>query len=147
MIHRLTISDLQTFREMLAVFAEAFEDPENYSAAPPSDAYVLSRIADPNFVALVSKDGGRTVGALAAYVLRKFEQERAEVYIYDLAVASSHRRKGVATSLIQNLQKIASEIGAEVIFVQADHGDDPAIALYESLGVGADVMHFDIKVP
>jgi aminoglycoside 3-N-acetyltransferase I len=28
--------------------------------------------------------------------------------------------------------------------VQADHGDDPAIALYEKLGVREDVLHFDI---
>jgi aminoglycoside 3-N-acetyltransferase I len=33
-----------------------------------------------------------------------------------------------------------------VIFVQADHGDDPAIALYERLGVREEVLHFDIAV-
>jgi aminoglycoside 3-N-acetyltransferase I len=30
--------------------------------------------------------------------------------------------------------------------VQADYGDDPAIALYEKLGRREDVMHFDIPV-
>jgi aminoglycoside 3-N-acetyltransferase I len=39
---------------------------------------------------------GAVVGALAAYVLPKFERERAEVYIYDLAVAEAFRRMGVA---------------------------------------------------
>jgi aminoglycoside 3-N-acetyltransferase I len=33
-----------------------------------------------------------------------------------------------------------------VIFVQADPGDAPAIALYESLGTREDVHHFDIPV-
>lgn len=28
--------------------------------------------------------------------------------------------------------------------VQADHGDDPAVALYTKLGAREDVMHFDI---
>jgi hypothetical protein len=28
--------------------------------------------------------------------------------------------------------------------VQADYGDDPAVALYTKLGVREDVMHFDI---
>jgi len=41
---------------------------------------------------------------LAAYELRKFEQERSEVYIYDLAVASAHRREGIATALIERLK-------------------------------------------
>jgi hypothetical protein len=35
----------------------------------------------------------------------------------------------------------------DVIFVQADIGDDPAIALYTKLGVREDVLHFDIAVP
>jgi aminoglycoside 3-N-acetyltransferase I len=34
-----------------------------------------------------------------------------------------------------------------VIYVQADHGDDPAIELYTKLGVREDVLHFDIPVP
>jgi aminoglycoside 3-N-acetyltransferase I len=34
-----------------------------------------------------------------------------------------------------------------VIFVQADYGDDPAIALYSKLGTREEVLHFDIPVP
>lgn len=35
-------------------------------------------------------------------------------------------------------------LGAYVIFVQADYGDEPAISLYTKLGRREDVMHFDI---
>ena len=52
-------------------------------------------------------------------MLPKFEQERSEVYIYDLAVAVAHRREGIATALIMELKRIASLRGAYVIFVQA----------------------------
>jgi aminoglycoside 3-N-acetyltransferase I len=76
----------------------------------------------------------------------KFEQERSEIYIYDLAVASEHRRKGVATALITELKLVAAERGAWVIFVQADPPDDPAVALYTKLGTREDVFHFDIAV-
>jgi aminoglycoside 3-N-acetyltransferase I len=79
-----------------------------------------------------------------AYELDKLEQARREVYIYDLAVSSTHRRTGVATALIQHLRRIAAERGAWVVYVQADHGDDPAIALYTKLGSREDVLHFDI---
>lgn len=98
------------------------------------------------FIALSAFDGERVVGGLAAYVLQKFEQERSEVYIYDLAVAEEHRRLGIATGLIEALKGIAAGLGAYVIFVQADCGDDPAIALYTRLGTREDVMHFDIEV-
>ena len=88
-----------------------------------------------------------TVQQLAAYELKKFEQERSEIYIYDLAVAAGHRRRGVATALIRELQRIGTERGAYVIFVQADPPDAPAVALYSKLGVREDVLHFDIPVP
>lgn len=80
-------------------------------------------------------------------MLEKFERERSEIYIYDLAVELQHRREGVATALIQNLREVAAAHGAYVIFVQADLGDDPAIQLYTKLGTREDVLHFDIAVP
>ncbi|HEP9556073.1 TPA: aminoglycoside N-acetyltransferase AAC(3)-Ic, partial [Pseudomonas aeruginosa] len=78
-------------------------------------------------------------------VLPKFEQQRKEIYIYDLGVQGAYRRRGIATALINELQRIAHDIGAYVIFVQADYGDDPAVALYTKLGIREDVMHFDIE--
>ena len=87
-------------------------------------------------------------GALCAYELHKFEQERSEIYIYDLAVATTHRRRGIATALIGKLQEISAARDAWVIFVQADTQpeDGPAIALYNRLGIREEVLHFDIPV-
>ncbi|MEL6678343.1 MAG: GNAT family N-acetyltransferase [Pseudomonadota bacterium] len=145
-IRRLGPEDAAAYGEMLDLFALGFEDPETYSAARPEAEYVAGRLADPGFVALVAWDGAVAVGALAAYTLQKFEQARAEMYIYDLAVHPDHRRKRVATGLIEALKPIARAAGASVIFVQADHGDDPAITLYSGLGTREDVLHFDIPV-
>ena len=86
------------------------------------------------------------VGGLVAYELDKFEQARREIYIYDLAVEAAHRRQGVAAALIENLRVHAHRRNAWVIYVQADYGDEPAIALYQKLGSREDVMHFDIPV-
>ena len=69
---------------------------------------------------------------------------RTEIYIYDLAVAEAYRRFGVATAMIEELRRFARSKGVYVIYVQADQGDDPAIALYSKLGVREDVLHFDI---
>jgi aminoglycoside 3-N-acetyltransferase I len=55
-------------------------------------------------------------------------------------------RRGAAPALIQHLQALAAQRGAWVVFVQADHGDDPAVALYTKLGTREDVMHFDLPV-
>jgi aminoglycoside 3-N-acetyltransferase I len=143
-VRRLGPTDAERMRGLNAVFAAAFDDPASYDSAPPGDAYIGRVLGDRKVVVLVAQDGEEIVGGLVAYVLDKLEQERSEIYIYDLAVAEDRRRQGIATALIACLQGIANDVGAWVIFVQADHGDDPAIALYDKLGTREDVLHFDI---
>jgi aminoglycoside 3-N-acetyltransferase I len=146
MISRLGLDDLALMDGLLTMFGEAFEDSASYGAKRPGPSYLRALLGSDAFIAPTAVDQGRVVGGLAAYVLRKFEQQRSEIYIYDLAVAATHRRRGIATALIRALQAIGRALGAWVIFVQADHGDDPAIALYTRLGVREDVLHFDIAV-
>ena len=129
---------------MLHMFGGAFDDVSTYSGAQPSSSYLQRLLASETFIALAALRDGEVVGGLTAYVLPKFEQERSEIYIYDLAVAQALRRQGIATALIFELKRLAAMRGAYVIFVQADLGDDPAIALYTKLGVREDVLHFDI---
>ena len=113
---------------MSAMFGRAFGDVATYTSRPPDDGHLARLLASSTFIAVAAFDAGAVVGGLAAYLLPKFEQARSELYIYDLAVAQSHRRQGVATALIGELRNLAVERGAYVIFVQADHGDEPAIA-------------------
>lgn len=147
-IRQLTVGDDALFAGMLDCFSDAFDDPENYASARPRPAYVARLLAREGFIALVALDGPQVVGALAAYELPKFEQERSEFYLYDLAVLASHRRRGIARALIERLRTLAAERGGWVVFVQADtdEGDQPAIALYESMGTREEVLHFDIPV-
>ena len=143
---RLRAGDVQQMRSMLTMFGEAFGEEETYGGEPPSDEYLARLLGNDRFIALAAIEAGAVVGGLAAYVLDKFEQMRSEVYIYDLAVAEPHRRTGIATALIEALKPIAAELGAYVIFVQADPVDAPAVALYSKLGKREDVLHFDIAV-
>ncbi len=143
---QLTPNDIEAFKCALKVFADAFGEPHTYLDKIPDDQYLTSILAKEHFIALVAFAGDEVVGAVAAYELQKFEQNRREIYIYDLAVAEAHRRKHVATNLINELRRIAQDRGAYVIFVQADRDDEAAIRLYESLGTREDVHHFDIEV-
>jgi aminoglycoside 3-N-acetyltransferase I len=146
-ICRLTIAGVPLLRALNALFGRAFGDPETYGAAPPTDTYLETMLGKEHVIALVALEGAEVLGGLVAYELDKLERMRREIYIYDLAVAEAQRRKGIATALIERLREIAAERGAWVVYVQADHGDDPAIALYEKLGVREEVLHFDITVP
>ena len=146
-VRRLAPGDVAGFRAMNALFAEVFEDPQSYAAAPPDAGWAVDWLANSNHIALLAEAGDMPVGALAGYVLPKFEQARSEIYIYDLAVRESARRQGIATALIDALRVIAREVGAWTIFVQADivPEDEPARRLYRKLASEEiTALHFDI---
>ncbi len=147
-IRQLGANDVALMHDLLTCFGEAFDDHESYANHRPSAGYLQQLLERHSFVALAALGEGKVVGGLAAYELVKFEQERSEFYLYDLAVDAAYRRRGIATALIDALKTIASDRGAYVIFVQADTGveDAAAIALYTELGAREDVLHFDIAV-
>jgi aminoglycoside 3-N-acetyltransferase I len=147
-IRHLSPDDIALMEALSAAFGKAFDDMPTYTGARPSEDYLRRLLGGDSFIALAALKDGVVVGGIAAYELKKFEQERSEIYIYDLAVSAGHRRQGIATALIEELKKVAAKRRAYVIFVQADRGidDEPAIALYSKLGVREDVLHFDIAV-
>jgi aminoglycoside 3-N-acetyltransferase I len=142
----LTTADVALLKALLGVFGTAFEDTVAYGSNVPSDEYLSRLLGKEHFIAVVAMADGVVIGGLAAYQLDKFEQDRREIYIYDLAVLAEHRRKAVATGLIGELKRIAAARDVYVIFVQADLEDAPAIALYEKLGTKETAHHFDIAI-
>jgi aminoglycoside 3-N-acetyltransferase I len=146
-VRRLEPGDLDTFRKVNALFADAFDEPETYLASPPPAEYAADLLADPSVILIAALESDRVVGAIGGYRLRKFEQARSEIYIYDLAVAEDCRRRGIATALIEETRRIARESGAWTVFVQADvlPEDEPARALYRKLASDEiTALHFDI---
>lgn len=148
LIQQISEHDIEPMQALMTVFGTAFAEQETYTGQRPGANYLRSLLANDDFIALVAIDGDEVVGGLTAYVLRKYERERSEIYIYDLAVAQAHRRQGVATALIAALKASAASRGAYLIMVQADTGeeDQPAIELYSKLGVMERILHFDIAV-
>ena len=143
-IERIGPGEVGEMQAANQLFGEVFGE-DGYHGPPPGEAHLQRLLSDDKFITLVARAGGEMIGALAGYELVKFEAERSEIYIYDLAVRAAHRHRGVATALIKRLGEIARDKGAWVIFVQADPPDAPAVALYEKLGTREEVFHYDIK--
>jgi ribosomal protein S18 acetylase RimI-like enzyme len=55
-------------------------------------------------------------------------------FIARLAVALSHRRKGIATSLLRELESRLKEKGAPQASLIVEEGNEPAISLYREMG-------------
>jgi aminoglycoside 3-N-acetyltransferase I len=138
---------------MLDMFADAFEDPDSYTSRQPDDVYLAQLLASDSFVAIAAMSADRSigepiggvVGGIIGYILRKCEQPRSELYIYDLAVREQFRRRGIATSLIRAMGEVAVSKDIELMYVQAHQADEPAISLYSRWSPGQEVVHFELE--
>jgi len=138
--------DEAALRGLNALYAEVFDEHETYPGAPPDEDYLRGVLAKPHIALFVAEDDGAVIGGLTLYLLDRPERAWSEGYIYDLGVAEPYRRQGIARRLIQAACDWSAARGAWVVYVQADQGDDPAIALYSSMGQREDVLHFDIPL-
>jgi ribosomal protein S18 acetylase RimI-like enzyme len=91
-------------------------------------------LADPRTLMLVAFDGATPVGFVLAHELPRRHGDRAKLFVYEVDVAESHQRRGIATALLARLTELARERGVRVGFVLADPGNGPANALYRSAG-------------
>ena len=98
----------------------------------PGDPEAL--LADPRTLLLVAFDGERPVGLVLAHELPRRHGDRAKLFVYEVDVAESHRRRGIASALLGRLADLARERGIRAGFVFADPGNGPANALYRSAG-------------
>jgi aminoglycoside 3-N-acetyltransferase I len=144
-IRRLQPGDIDMVRSLNELYACAFDDPENYLQKPPSPTYVKDLLSNNTTVLLVALTEAReVVGGLTSYILPKPEQNRSEMYVYDLAVAKQFRREKIASRMLSHADKIGRSQGCHITFVQADYEDEPAVRLYTSLGIREEVLHFDL---
>ena len=146
-IRVLTPDDVALLEAMSTMFGDAFDEIDTYTESRPRADYLRQLLDSDNFIALVALKGDAVVGGIAAYELPKFEQERREIFIYDLAVAAGHRRQGIATAMLEEIKTVAAVRKAYLVFVQAELGDTPASELYAKFGTCEKALHYDINIP
>jgi aminoglycoside 3-N-acetyltransferase I len=66
---------------LLATFGEAFNEVDTYSGNRPNAAYLQRLLGSDYFIALTALISGEVVGGIAAYELKKFEQQRSKIYV------------------------------------------------------------------
>jgi ribosomal protein S18 acetylase RimI-like enzyme len=91
-------------------------------------------LADPRTVFLVASDGELAVGFVLAYDLPRRHGDTSNLFVYEVDVAESHQRRGIARSLLARLAEIARERGIRGGFLTTEPDNDAANALYRSVG-------------
>jgi ribosomal protein S18 acetylase RimI-like enzyme len=87
-------------------------------------------LADVRTLMLVAFDEVRPVGFVLAHELPRRHGDPSKLLVYEVDVAETHRRLGIASALLARLAELARERGIRTGFVLTEPDNDPANALY-----------------
>jgi len=130
-VRRLGAGDAQ-----LAVNAlRLLKAPDGYPI--PSAAYLAAFLSRPQNVLIVAIDNGAPVGYLVAYLLDRIDRDQQMMFLYEIGVAHSHRRRGVGTSMIKELKSICRVEDVMKMWVPTGRDNVAATRLYARTRRGA----------
>ena len=95
---------------------------------PWSKKSFLSELEDENVIFLAAVEGEKTVG----FGILHFYKDEGE--IYNIAVSSDCRRRGIGDAILSRLLKDAGEKGVDTVFLDVRESNEAARNLYKKHG-------------
>ncbi|HYF60359.1 MAG TPA: GNAT family N-acetyltransferase [Burkholderiaceae bacterium] len=139
-IERLDPLDARHAAALVELLDEYARDPMGGGAALSADArarlpaLLASR---PHYVGLLAYDGDRPVGLVNAFEGVSTFKARPLLNVHDIAVAATHRGRGLGRRLLAELEAIARARDCCKLTLEALEGNVGAIGLYRSVGFRA----------
>ena len=94
-------------------------------------------LAEPGHHLFVAYDGAVPIGFISG-VETVHPDKGSEIFLYELGVAESHRRRGVGRALVEHLATFARSVGCYGMWVATDDANVAAVATYEATGATRD---------
>lgn len=122
----------------------------------PELAAVKAYLSDGRNVLLLAYEGSEPVGFLRGTELTQLRSKRKQLFLHEIAVGESFRRRGVGKALVTALLRDCRELGFEEVIVYVDPTNAPAVRLYLTTGALPEVtanrmfvyrLHSDIESP
>lgn len=128
-IRRMQPGDELTFGK---VAPDVFDEPIHPGRL---EAYLL----EPGHLMLLAVDDDTVVGQCAA-VIHRHPDKPAELYVDEVGTASTHRRQGIATRLVEAMFAWGRELGCGEAWLGTELDNLEANRLYGKLGGKGDKM-------
>jgi len=101
---------------------------------PLDEHDAASLLADDRTLYLVAFDGEDPVGFVFAHDLRRRRGAPSHLFVYDVEVVGTHRRRGIGRSLMREVERYARERGIRTGFLVTNECNEAAMGLYGSMG-------------
>jgi len=118
---------------ILVILAEEFMPREANSQTRVTT--LKQALRNPDYELLVAELEGEIIGFMDQWIIHDFTHGAKHSYIHNLYVSSKHRRKGIASKLLQEAMKNAENMGVSEIHVTTRFDNKPAINLYRKHGL------------
>jgi aminoglycoside 6'-N-acetyltransferase I len=109
------------------VAPDVFDDPIDIGRA---DEF----LADPRHHLVVAVEDGQVVGFVSAVHYVHPGKSRPELWINEVSVAATHRRRSLGTRLLRSLFAVARGLGCAEAWVLTDRANTAAMRLYAVAG-------------
>ena len=127
---QLNEADTKYMQTLVQLFQEVFE-LEDRQELPIQQCQSL--LAKSDFIVWVVFDGLELVGGVTAFELPMYKGDKAELFVYDLAIHPNHQRRGLGRRLMRALMDLGRLRGIPTLFVDADEEDTHALDFYRAL--------------
>ena len=99
-----------------------------------SDESLSRFLLNPLNLLIVAQERDEPVGFVIAHQLQRIDGESSKMFLYEIGVAASHRRRGIASALINELDRICQDGSFISMFVLTNRSNIPATGLYSKTG-------------
>jgi ribosomal protein S18 acetylase RimI-like enzyme len=120
-----------------------YEQPSDLQGAR---AYLSERLANDDSVIFLALEGGEALGFTQLYPSFASLQMGPLWILYDLYVVPEARRRGVGRALLERARRFGTETGAVSLELSTAIDNEPAQALYESLGWVRDTEFYNYEL-
>jgi len=113
--------ELSHLDEVIEIERSSFSDPWSYRM-------FVSELKSPHTIYFVALSDNKVIGYVGGWIVLN------ELHITNLAVAGTHRGRGIANILLDKLFVVAIERGCDIAYLEVRASNTPAQNLYNKLG-------------
>jgi ribosomal protein S18 acetylase RimI-like enzyme len=119
---------------MMRALAE--QEPGAYYFNEHAVRRVLRRfLGDPSLgKAWIFSDGANIAGYIVLTLGYSFEYHGRDAFVDELYVEPQYRRRGIGREAVKFVERQARTMGVTALHLEVDHGNDPALELYQRAG-------------
>jgi ribosomal protein S18 acetylase RimI-like enzyme len=105
---------------------------KSFAAKDASFQHMQRFLSNPTNYLIVAQANDNVVGFLLAYALDRLKEDSHKMFIYEIEVTESHRRKGIGAALISYVRGIVKQEKLVSPFAFTSYSNEGAVEFYKS---------------